>query len=90
VRQAAGKSVPIGQFHGKSISIPVAPLSIGGIVLLQGGLEVMTQPHAEKELEGRLGQLTRAGDRISRALRQAAPNLGMLQSLAEELARPGT
>lgn len=90
VSQAVGKSVPIGRFYGKSISIPVAPLAAGGGLLVRGGFEVMTQPHAEKELEGRLRQLTGAGDRSSRALRQAAPNLGMLQSMAHELARSGT
>ncbi|MEU6900257.1 hypothetical protein [Streptomyces virginiae] len=48
----------------------------------------MTQPHAEKELDKRLGQLSGATDRSCQTLHEAAPNLGMLQTLAEALAEP--
>ncbi|MEU6106475.1 hypothetical protein, partial [Streptomyces flaveolus] len=88
VRQAAGKSVRVGQLHGKSVSLPAAPFALGVGVLALGGFEAITQVQAEKELEGRLRKLAGAGDRSSQTLHQAAPNLGMLRNLAEELSGP--
>ncbi|WP_159045323.1 hypothetical protein [Streptomyces sp. WM6373] len=70
------------------ISLPVAPFAVGAGALLLGGLDAMTQPHAEKELAKRLGQLSGATDRSCQTLHEAAPHLGMLQTLAEALAEP--
>ncbi|MEV5546634.1 hypothetical protein AB0L35_11000 [Streptomyces sp. NPDC052309] len=85
-KQLAGKSVPLGQFRGTPVSLPAAPFAVGAGALLLGGLGAMTQPHAEKKLVERLGQLSGATGRSSRTLRQAAPNLEVLRTLPEALA----
>ncbi|MEU3188982.1 hypothetical protein ABZ707_32985 [Streptomyces sp. NPDC006923] len=90
VKQTTGKRVPVGQLRGIPISLPVAPFAIGAGALLVGGLDAMTQLRAEKELEERLGQLSGATGRSCQSVREAAPDLGMLHSLAEVLAEPAT
>ncbi|MFF9580273.1 hypothetical protein ACF1BA_34175 [Streptomyces rubiginosohelvolus] len=90
VRQVTSGSLTAGKLRGIPVSLAVVPFAVTAEVLVREGFKIATQPDAEKELEGCLGQLTEAGDRSSQALEQAAPNLDMLQSLAEELAMPGT
>ncbi|MBT3091265.1 hypothetical protein [Streptomyces sp. CYG21] len=88
VRQVTSGSLTAGKLRGIPLSLVAVPFAVTAELLVREGFKAATQPDAEKELEGRLGQLAEAGDRSSQALHQAAPNLGMLRALAEELAEP--
>ncbi|MFJ9871455.1 hypothetical protein ACIRVI_00075 [[Kitasatospora] papulosa] len=88
--QVTNSSLTAGKLRGIPLSLVAVPFAITAKVLVHEGLKAAMQPDAEKDLERRLGQLAGAGDRSSQALHQAAPNLGMLRTLAEELAGPST
>ncbi|MFE7092955.1 hypothetical protein [Streptomyces erythrochromogenes] len=88
MRQVMSGSLTAGKLRGIPLSLAAVPFAVTAELLVREGFKIATQPDAEKELEGRLGQLAEAGDRSSQALYQAAPNLGMLRTLAEELAEP--
>ncbi|PZG13128.1 hypothetical protein C1I95_24345 [Micromonospora craterilacus] len=86
----AGKTVTLGRLRGSSIAVPANTAAAGAGVLLLGvvGVNAVVRYRAEKKLDERLAQLSRASRRSSQTLDQAAPSLEMLRTLNEELAGP--